>query len=450
MKKTEQTYSIGESTVVVRIGDLLDSDVEVIVSSDDHRMTMSGGVSRAIRLNGGESIYDEAQSDLKKITRDLQLGDIVQTGSGNLKYRRVLHAVSRFDEKPASTGFETTRDTIRRAVTTSLKVLDTLDATRIAFPAIGAGYAQGRPEDVATAFADTLGPLLRESKQSLYVEIVLFPDDMPTDTGYQNFFWKFDEQAKWQKYVECDHVVAMIHGIRTPGTWHETVEKMLRAADNSVNPVSLGYGYLDLFKFLVPSKLIHRAYISDIAKELSRLAKDKKTKRLSIIAHSYGTFLTAHALRQATDVEVSVLILCGSIVPRKFPWHSFADNLGIIDENKYANARVLNDCGWRDVWPVFAHTITWGYGSSGRFGFRTGIVKDRFHNLRHSDFFEAHHVNKFWVPAITEGRIEPQNDPAPNNFWVWVLSLLTAFPLKWLVVGITAFFLGRYLLQIVG
>lgn len=450
MKKTEQTYIIGKSTVVVRIGDLLDSEVEVIVSSDDHRLTMSGGVSQAIRRKGGDSIYDEAQSQVEKLARDFQLGDIVQTGSGKLNYLKVLHAVSRFDKKPLSPDFETTRDTIRRAVTTSLKVLDTLGVRRIAFPAIGTGYAQKPPEDVATAFAETLGPLLRESKESLYVEIVLFPDDMPKDTGYQSFFLKFDEQAKWKDHVARDHVVAMIHGIRTPATWHESVDQLLRAADNSVNPVSLGYGYFDLFKFLVPSKLIRRTYISDIADELSRLAKDEKTKRLSIIAHSYGTFLTAHALRQAIDVKVSVLILCGSIVPRKFPWHSFGDRLGIIDENQYGNARVLNDCGWRDVWPVFAHTITWGYGSSGRFGFRTGIVKDRFHNLRHSDFFEAEHVNKFWVPAITEGRIEPQNDGAPNNLWVWVLSLLTVFPVKWLVIGITAFFLGCYLLRIVG
>lgn len=449
MKKTEQEYTIGKSTVVVRIGDIVDVDVEVIVSSDDHRISMSGGVSQAIRLNGGDSIYDEAQSYVGKLGRDLQLGEVVQTGSGTLKFLKVLHAVSRFDGKPPSEDFETMRNTIQRVVTTSLKMLDALGAKRIAFPVIGAGYAQKPPEDVATTYAGALGPLLRQSKQALYVEIVLFPADMPKDKGYQSFFWKFDEQAKWKQHVVRDHVVAMIHGIRTPATWHESVERLLRSADNSVNPVSLGIGYFDLFKFLVPSKLIHRTYISEIAEKLSRLAEEKNTKRLSIIAHSYGTFLTAHALRQATDVKVSVLILCGSIVPREFPWCSFSERLGIIDESEYGNARMLNDCGWRDLWPVFAHTITWGYGSSGRFGFRTEIVKDRFHNLRHSDFFEAQHVNKFWVPAITEGRIEPQNADAPNNLWVWILSLLTAFPLKWLAIAITVFFLGRHLLQMI-
>jgi O-acetyl-ADP-ribose deacetylase (regulator of RNase III) len=450
MKKTQQSYTIGKSTVIVRIGDILDSDVEVLVSSDDHRLTMSGGVSMAIRRHGGEAIFNEAQSQLTKRGNGLQLGDVVQTDSGTLRFLRVLHAVSRFDGQPPDPDFEVTRQVIRRAVTASLKTLDVLGAKRIAFPAIGAGYAQRPPEDVATAFAETLGPLLRESEDALHVEIVLFPDDIPKDVGYLSFFRTFDEQAKWKDYVVRDHVVVMIHGIRTPATWHESVDCLLRAADHSVNPVSIGYGYFDLFRFLVPSKSIRRAYIAAIADELTRLAADPRTKRLSIIAHSYGTYLTAHALRQATGVKVSVLILCGSIVPRTFPWHTFADRLGIVDEHDYGNVRVINDCGWRDVWPVFAHTITWGYGSSGRFGFRTGLVKDRFYDLRHSDFFEADHVNAYWVPAITEGRIAPQNASAPNDLVVWLLSLLTVFPLKWLLIAGAAFFLGRCVLRMHG
>lgn len=436
--------------VVLRIGDILDSRVEVIVSSDDHRITMSGGVSRDIRRRGGESIRDEARAHVEKIDRQLQLGDIVQTGSGTLKFLRVLHAVSRFDGKPPDNDFEITRSIIRSAVTKSLKVLETIGARRIAFPAIGTGYAQRAPEDVAAVFADTLGPLLRQSKESLYVEIVLLPDDIKKDINYLNFFQNFDEQAKWKENVVRDHVVAMIHGIRTPAIWHESVDRVLRESDNTLNPVSLGFGYFDLIKFLVPSKLIRRAYISDIANELTKLAKDKSTKHLSIIAHSYGTFLAAHALRQTADVKVSVLILCGSIVPQRFPWHDFEDRLGVIDENQYGNARVLNDCGWRDVWPVFAHTITWGYGSSGRFGFKRALVKDRFHNLKHSDFFEEDFVKKFWIPAITEGRIEPQKVDPPNDFRVWVLALLTAFPLKWVGISITLFLMGLCLYRVFG
>lgn len=46
-------YHINNSTIKIVFGNLLDSQAEVIVSSDDSNITMSGGVSMAIRRKEG-------------------------------------------------------------------------------------------------------------------------------------------------------------------------------------------------------------------------------------------------------------------------------------------------------------------------------------------------------------------------------------------------------------
>ena len=50
------THRIGNSEVKVISGDICESKCEVIVSSDDSRLTQGGGVSRAIARAGGADI----------------------------------------------------------------------------------------------------------------------------------------------------------------------------------------------------------------------------------------------------------------------------------------------------------------------------------------------------------------------------------------------------------
>lgn len=46
-------YAFNKSTLTIRFGNIIESQSEVIVSSDDCYVTMSGGVSRAILRAGG-------------------------------------------------------------------------------------------------------------------------------------------------------------------------------------------------------------------------------------------------------------------------------------------------------------------------------------------------------------------------------------------------------------
>lgn len=441
MSMNAQEYRVGQSVVALRIGNILNTKTEVIVSSDDDYFTMSGGVSLAILQEGGADIRRDAQAQIAR----RELGDMIETGAGLLSFRRIYHVVSRFDGGERHFDLATTHACIQRAVDNCIEALARSAYTTIAFPAIGTGYAGHAPADVASSFAKALGTALAAEQKSLQVELYIHPDSLVGDATFIKFFHAFENKADWLANPVRSHAIAMIHGIRTDARWHDQVGSWLRKADPSINPVPIGYGFFDVFSFLLPSSSIRRGLIGRVEAELNELYETKSTQHLSIIAHSFGTFLVAFALLRCTNVKVHRLILCGSIVPRTFPWAKLRERLEVIDAANFPQVHVINDCGWRDIWPVLAHSITFGYGPSGRFGFQTALDKDRTHDLAHSDFFTEQFVTDFWLPALVDSRIVPNNVSPPPS--AWILQLLTRFHLKVLVpvFAAVAWFVARRL-----
>ena len=60
-------YHYNNSTLTIIFGDILQSKAEVIVSSDDTGVSMSGGLSGSIRKAGGEAIRIDAQKKWSRI-----------------------------------------------------------------------------------------------------------------------------------------------------------------------------------------------------------------------------------------------------------------------------------------------------------------------------------------------------------------------------------------------
>lgn len=149
MTKTSQSYTIGNSTVTLRIGDIIDSQAKVIVSSDDDHLTMAGGVSKAIYEAGGDTIRQDAQ---KQAGRH-DIGDVVITSAGNLHCDHVFHGISRrVQERPTSKTVDEAKATIGQIVRKSIALLVDMGLTSIAFPAIGTGFgavSEGRIIDNA-------------------------------------------------------------------------------------------------------------------------------------------------------------------------------------------------------------------------------------------------------------------------------------------------------------
>ena len=83
-------YTFNKSTLTVKFDNILDTQAEVIVSSDDCYVTMGGGVSRAILHAGGEVILKDAQKMVP-----IPLGDVLVTTAGKLEHQKyVFHCIT--------------------------------------------------------------------------------------------------------------------------------------------------------------------------------------------------------------------------------------------------------------------------------------------------------------------------------------------------------------------
>ena len=166
-------------------------------------------------------------------------------------------------------------------------------------------------------------------------------------------------------------LIAMIHGIRTQGEWHDRLKKFLEN-DNSITVVPIKFGFLDSISFWIPFLTFLRSRkVRHVTKEMRLLKRDYPNHDLVVIAHSFGTFLISKFLKENHDYNIDRLLLCGSIIPENFDWNA------LPNFPKKGNA--VNDIGFKDIWPVLAKTSTFGYGASGTFGFNTHTIENRYH-----------------------------------------------------------------------
>ncbi len=83
-----------------------------------------------------------------------------------------------------------------------------------------------------------------------------------------------------------------------------------------------------------------------------------KNAEVTIIAHSFGTWMVSRILHDDTNIAIDRLILCGAIVPSDFRW----DRVLKINLGGRKNA-IVNEYSPLDVWPLTAKVMTYGYGN---------------------------------------------------------------------------------------
>lgn len=231
---------------------------------------------------------------------------------------------------------------------------------------------------------------------------------------------------------EVKHVVALIHGIRTRAEWADMVKAELAKVE--IEGCPLHYGFFNLFQFLAPFGTRHRP-IDRILRELQDLRVLYPNARISVIAHSFGTYVITEILRRQSHIRIDKLLLCGGIVPTNFHWAMHEAQLGWDETQKY---QAVNECGNRDIWAVLASSVTWGYGASGTFGFGAARVRDRYHGgrynaFRHSDYFDPAFVRKYWIPYLDRGEIVGTEWEAGRVTAPWWMNVLALLPFNWII-----------------
>ncbi len=177
-----RTYRIGPSTITLTFENILKSEAQVLVSSDDYMLSMGGGVSAAIRIAAGGAIVAAAQKAVPA-----KAGDVIVTSGGNLKARFVFHAVT-IGPRKLDIGQAAI---VRQATQKAIILLPLLGCRSIAFPAIGTGVAGIPFETAAAEMAGALVSGLLASPVALDVQLYLGRGG----TDAESFFGLFETFA---------------------------------------------------------------------------------------------------------------------------------------------------------------------------------------------------------------------------------------------------------------
>lgn len=225
------------------------------------------------------------------------------------------------------------------------------------------------------------------------------------------------------------HIVVLVHGIRTRAPWYVTVRDALQ---NAGYPTELtNYGRYDLFRFLLPVPFFKAWAARDVETDIRAAIAHHQAKSVSIIAHSFGTYVTAWIVKRRFDLKFRHVIFCGSVVKARFPFEQLRERI---------EGTIVNEVGTKDIWPILAESMTWGYGATGAFGFSRPRVFDRYHRgLSHSAFLNADFCRQCWIPVL-RGDAPAFNDAPEKPPW-W-LQLLSVLQVKYIVLALIALWIA--------
>jgi alpha-beta hydrolase superfamily lysophospholipase len=149
-------------------------------------------------------------------------------------------------------------------------------------------------------------------------------------------------------------VVFLLHGIRaaTRDKWQSDLSRIIQEQNrascdsakttcDSVVVVQPEYGYFSALRFALPNA--RRANVPWFQDKYTEVLARYPLARMSIVAHSNGTFMLGEALKHVPAMTFENVSLAGSVLPTSFPW----DDLIMSGQVK----RVRNDAGAGD-WAV--------------------------------------------------------------------------------------------------
>lgn len=194
-------------------------------------------------------------------------------------------------------------------------------------------------------------------------------------------------------------VIVPIHGIRTHADWMPHLSLLASASGWAVAPYVYGYrSALILRDEPEKQKIIggFRDWLSTV--------KDNFDGPISIIAHSFGSYIIGRYLIEASDLstEFDAIILCGSILNKNYDWERHLADAKV--------GKVLNVISEKDEWVKFLPEGGVKYiakdklfGKAGCEGFnyqgeRMTQIKSSL--LTHNNIIKTDIINGQWLPFL--------------------------------------------------
>lgn len=216
---SSKTYTVNNSTVTIKFGDLLESNADVLVISGSIGVPMIGGFPETVRNRGGSCLAADASKH-----SDAKLGDVVVTSAGRLSNKYLFHAVtvSEWTDVKAHISSEENMErqracefVIGHTISKSLRLLLALDLNSIALPCLGLGMANMPMDIVAKVTAETICRHLSQTNKPIAVEIYIYDSyKVYNKFDYLPFFecfavfshkWHNDDQPLPEPAIVADH-----------------------------------------------------------------------------------------------------------------------------------------------------------------------------------------------------------------------------------------------------
>lgn len=141
--------------VEIKVGDVLQCPADVLISTANPWLNLSGGVNGAILSSAGPTIQDELHSYLKSLgISAVAAGTVVKSGAGNLPFQCILHAVA------IDPFYDSSIDLVGQTLRTALAMVIERGAQTVASPTLATGYGPLTIPD----FGRAISPLLSDSK----------------------------------------------------------------------------------------------------------------------------------------------------------------------------------------------------------------------------------------------------------------------------------------------
>ena len=195
--RQQRIYHFNNAELIIKFGDIVEADTDVIVNSDDYQLPMADGLSGYLLKKGGVDIRKDAA---KK--QDAELGDVVVTTAGDLPHKFIFHCVtvspdSHFKQVAEDRQVEMRSDmeeyVIRHAITKCFRLLSAMDLESIAIPCIGVRRAGFSFERVGKIMAEVISDFLMKTNKYYRVELCLL--DIPEQFGMMDYIGFFEQFA---------------------------------------------------------------------------------------------------------------------------------------------------------------------------------------------------------------------------------------------------------------
>ena len=132
--------------VEVVIGDVLETPADVLISTANPWLNMSGGVNGAIASRCPE-IQEELHHWLESNYKtSLPAGSAVKTSAGNLPFSHIVHAVA------IDPFYDSSLELVSKALLAAFGIVAELNATTVSMPTLATGFGPLSPDEFALAF----------------------------------------------------------------------------------------------------------------------------------------------------------------------------------------------------------------------------------------------------------------------------------------------------------